>query len=275
MALCIVTGGNIGLGFETAKALLEQGHQVVISSRSQQRAEAAIARISPSLRSAIDWLPLDLSSRSSIDGFAANFAQQYGQWDILVNNAGAKVLKDYSTTDFSIEYHYGVNAVGHFAITLDLLGYRSAKARVVSVSSIVARFAPLQLRPIVSESQYRPGSCYALSKLSNLLFAIELNNRVANLVSVAAHPGFARAEPYGPAATKFFEAFLAQSAKSGAAPIVAAALGDYPSGTYLGPKYLELWGEPKLAKIPDVVNRERLLENWAILEELSNRKLAS
>lgn len=277
MPLAIVTGGNTGLGFETALGLAGKGFEVVITSRSAPKGEAAIERIlaaNPNAR--ISMLELDLSSSKSINRFSSEYESRFGNWDVLVNNAGAKILAKYSETDFGVEYHYGVNAVGHFALTMDLLKLRSGNSRVVSVSSIIARFAPSKLGPVGSREQYQPGASYSASKLSNLAFALELENLLGSdsFSSLAAHPGFARAEPYGPKSTRFFESFLAQSAKSGARPIIEAASNwSLPGGSYLGPKYLELWGDTAAAKIPPILTEAALKENWRILEDLSGKKL--
>lgn len=263
------------MGFETARALLARGHQVVITARSETKALAAISKLAGSNSSLpVNWIELDLAKQESVDSFAERFAGRFHRWDVLINNAGAKVLPDFQFTESGIEYHYGVNAVGHFAITMDLLRLRKPNSRVVSVSSIVARFASANLYPAESAQEFSPGTAYALSKLSNLLFAIELNRHFpdGDLVSVAAHPGFAKAEPYGPKATRFFETLLAQSAASGAKPIVAASENSQ-AGSYLGPKYLELWGSPKVAKLPKLVTEENLKLNWEILKNLSGRDL--
>lgn len=276
MPVAIVTGANIGLGFETAKALATAGYEVVITSRDKQRAEQALERIEAASGGKVSSLPLDLSKIQSINNFAQLFFEQFGSWNLLVLNAGAKVLKDFSTTDFGVEYHYGVNAVGHFALTADLLASADHSARIVSVSSIVARFAPSQMGPSGTQTNYSPPAAYAASKLSNYLFAAELQNRFGseNFSSLIAHPGFARAEPYGPKSTRFFESFLAQSAASGAKPIIQACLDDkIPGGSYLGPKYLELWGSPTFAKVPKLATAENRKINWEILEKLSGRLL--
>jgi protochlorophyllide reductase len=196
---------------------------------------------------------------------------------VLVLNAGAKVLYSYQETDSGIEYHFGVNAVGHFALVADLLALRAAVARVVSVSSIVARFAPSALGPAGSPKSYSAGASYSASKLSNYLFAIELQNRFGSesFSSLAAHPGFARAEPYGPKSTRFFESFLAQSAAQGALPIIEAATdSSLPGGSYRVPKIFELWGEPGEGIVPKITSREALKMNWEILETLSGETLA-
>lgn len=268
----------MGLGYETARGLLAKGYEVVITSRDEGRAARAIEKLQLETPTGkISSLPLDLSLRTSVDEFAQRFSSNYSTWDLLINNAGAKVLSSYSETDSGVEYHFGVNAVGHFAISLDLLPYRATKARVVSVSSIVARFAPKTLGPAGSSLSYSAGHSYAASKLSNLLFAIELNNRLQSdsFTSMAAHPGFARAEPYGPKSTRFFESFLAQSAAKGAEPIIEAATRiNLQGGSYLAPRVLELWGKTASGKIPDSVNAANLLRNWEILEALSGRKLS-
>jgi NAD(P)-dependent dehydrogenase (short-subunit alcohol dehydrogenase family) len=277
MPLAIITGANTGLGFETARGMLQVGFEVVITSRNLERGEKAVARLKSEYPNGqISALALDLSNQSSVRAFAPAFTQSHKKWDVLVLNAGAKVLYSYQETDSGIEYHFGVNAVGHFALVADLLALRAPVSRVVSVSSIVARFAPRQLGPAGSPKSYSAGASYSASKLSNYLFAIELQNRFGSdsFSSLAAHPGFARAEPYGPKSTRFFESFMAQSAAKGALPIIEAATNSsLPGGSYRVPKILELWGEPREGIVPKITNRESLIKNWEILETLSGRTL--
>jgi NAD(P)-dependent dehydrogenase (short-subunit alcohol dehydrogenase family) len=278
MPLAIITGANTGLGFETARGLLQVGFEVVITSRNLERGEKAVARLTSEYPNGqISALALDLSNQSSVRAFAPRFTQAQKKWDVLVLNAGAKVLSSYQETDSGIEYHFGVNAVGHFALVADLLALRAEVARVVSVSSIVARFAPSTLGPAGSPKSYSAGASYSASKLSNYLFAIELQNRFGSesFSSLAAHPGFARAEPYGPKSTRFFESFMAQSAAKGALPIIEAATdSSLPGGSYRVPKILELWGEPSEGIVPKITNHESLIKNWEILETLSGKTLA-
>ena len=277
MPLAIVTGANTGLGYETALALTKKGYEVVITSRDLAKGQGAISRIldlNPSAK--VSMLQLDLASMDSIEKFGRAYRARFGKWDLLVNNAGAKILSSYSDTEFGVEYHYGVNAVGHFALSMDLLTLRSEKSRLVSVASIIARVAPSELGPSGTKESYQAGSSYSASKLANLAFALELENLIgsSSFASLAAHPGFARAEPYGPRSTRFFESFLAQSAKAGVRPIVEASTNsEIPGGSYLGPRYLELWGDSAPAKIPTRLTPEALRQNWQILEKLSGKKL--
>ena len=277
MPLAIITGANTGLGFETARGLLRLGYQVVITSRDLDRGAAAIAKLKAEYPQAeVSMLPLDLANQVSIDSFSRSFAAAFGKWDVLVLNAGAKVLANYQQTSSGIEYHFGVNAVGHFSLVADLLAHRAHVSRVVSVSSIVARFAPQKLGPAGSASSYSAGASYSASKLSNYLFAMELEKRFGSGVfsSLAAHPGFARAEPYGPSSTRFFESFLAQSAAQGALPIIeAAANPSLVGGSYRVPKILELWGAPSEGIVPKITSEQTLKQNFEILESLSGKTL--
>ena len=130
MPLAIITGANTGLGFETARGLLGLGYGVVITSRDLERGDKAVARLRTEYpEGEISTLALDLANQSSVKAFAPRFAQAHKKWDVLVLNAGAKVLSSYQETDSGIEYHFGVNAVGHFALVADLLALRAPVAR--------------------------------------------------------------------------------------------------------------------------------------------------
>ena len=266
------------MGFETARGLIGLGYEVVITSRNLERGDKAVSRLKSEYPNAqISALALDLSNQSSVSGFAPSFTQANKKWDVLVLNAGAKVLSSYRETDSGIEYHFGVNAVGHFALVANLLPYRAPVSRVVSVSSIVARFAPSELGPAGSALSYSAGASYSASKLSNYLFAVELQHKFGSdsFSSLAAHPGFAKAEPYGPKSTRFFESFLAQSAAQGALPIIEAATDiSLPGGSYRVPKILELWGKPAEGIVPKITSRKSLEKNWEILETLWGKSLA-
>ena len=125
MPLALITGANTGLGFETARGLLGLGYEVVITSRDLERGDKAVARLRTEYpEGEISTLALDLSNQSSVKAFAPRFTQAHKNWDVLVLNAGAKVLSSYRETDSGIEYHYGVNAVGHFALVADLFACR-------------------------------------------------------------------------------------------------------------------------------------------------------
>jgi NAD(P)-dependent dehydrogenase (short-subunit alcohol dehydrogenase family) len=259
----IITGANAGLGFQVARQLLSDGVDLLMGSRCLERGQVARQRLQLEFPDAqIQLSQLDLSDFESI----GSFAEQAGSsWDYLVNNAGAKIESPYKQTHNGHEWHLGVNHLGHFALTRSLWPKASASATVVSVSSIVARRGKLDLNP---SNKINAGTAYANSKLMNYAFAIILAKKIelTDRKSVAAHPGFARANTYGNSFVRFGEYVLAQSAEAGARPISAACHSE--NGSYLAPKYFELWGKPKLAKRPEI-NQLDLDDFWSRSEELT------
>lgn len=262
----VITGANSGLGFEAARVFARAGAQVVLACRSLERARQAAARIqSESPRACLVCLPLDLSRLDSIRAFASTAKQQLERIDVLCNNAGAMQLPFQSTerTADGFEMQFGVNHLGHFALTgllLDKLAASaaaSAPARVVTVSSMAHRLAGA----IRYDGHYRfPYTYgYGASKLANLLFAFELDRRLRQrfpgVISVACHPGFASSNLFTNSPEKHHaEAWwmtgllrLAQPVAQGALPMVYAAVGaDIQGGDFTGPGgFFETRGLPR------------------------------
>ncbi len=269
----LVTGSNSGLGFNTAVALAKANYQVVLAVRSPSKGQAAAERIRSMIPgSRIEFAHLDLSSANSVRQFVAD--QNSTQWSLLVNNAGAKVERPFKATEEGFEWHTGVNHFGHFALTTGLWPSRTEEARVVTVSSIVATRATLAPSSIAPDT-FEEGKAYADSKFLNLLFAFNLSRLIdeagLKASSVAAHPGFARAEPYGTKFTRVAELLLAQTAEQGAASIVRATNGS--NGDYFAPQNFQLWGAPSLIRRPlKSLDLALMKEQWCIAEEATNTK---
>jgi NAD(P)-dependent dehydrogenase (short-subunit alcohol dehydrogenase family) len=137
---------------------------------------------------------LDLAELDSVRRFADRVGRDHGGIDILVNNAGIAGGPRRSTVD-GFEAHFGVNYLGHFALTGLLLPALLARpgARVVSVTSSVAAQGRIDFTDLGSERRYRFIAAYSRSKLANLMFAVELDRRAKaaglTLVSTAVNPG--------------------------------------------------------------------------------------
>jgi retinol dehydrogenase 12 len=191
----LITGGNTGIGLATAIALAREGGRVHIACRSAAAGEAAAERIKSESGSAdVRLLALDLASLSSVRACAAAFLALDEPLHVLVNNAGVGGQRGLTADGF--EQHFGVNHLGHFALTqllLDRLKASGPGARVVNVSSDAhynARgidFAAVR-RPTATFTGMRE---YAVSKLCNVLFTQELARRLAGagVTSYALHPG--------------------------------------------------------------------------------------
>src|SRR3954451_12678805 len=185
----VVTGANSGIGFHAARELAAHGADVTLAVRDVARGEAASARMTGTV--AVERL--DLADLASVRAFAARFE---GPLDLLVNNAGVMAPPLRRTAD-GFELQLGTNHLGHFALTGVLLGALRARpgARVVTVSSNAHKAGRIDFDDLQGERRYRRWRAYGQSKLANLLFMFELDRRARDagldLVSVAAHPGYA------------------------------------------------------------------------------------
>jgi NAD(P)-dependent dehydrogenase (short-subunit alcohol dehydrogenase family) len=196
----MVTGANAGIGFETALALYEAGAHVVLAGRnleSMQRASLAIKEQKGS--GSLEIGLLDLASLTSIKQFADTFLQTHKQLHVLINNAGVMIPPASKTVD-GFELQFGVNFIGHFALTGYLYPFLKATpdARIVTVSSMAYLRGSINFDNLHSEQSYDAMREYAQSKLANILFSIELQRRIiaANdpVVSIAAQPGANKTE---------------------------------------------------------------------------------
>ncbi|HYB15488.1 MAG TPA: SDR family oxidoreductase [Streptosporangiaceae bacterium] len=190
----LVTGANTGIGRATAEALAERGGRVFIASRSAAKGEAAAGAIRAATgNDSVFFLALDLADLESVRACASAFAARGEPLHVLINNAG--VGGAHGLTRQGFEMTFGVNHLGHFALTLLLLERLtdSAPSRIVNVSSD----AHYDAKGIDFEALRRPARNitalheYAVSKLCNVLFTQELARRLAGtgVTSYAVHPG--------------------------------------------------------------------------------------
>jgi NAD(P)-dependent dehydrogenase (short-subunit alcohol dehydrogenase family) len=194
----VITGGNAGIGQETAVGLAQQGAHVVITSRDEARGEAAANEIRGRSRAgAVEVMSLDLASLASIREFAAELGRRHDRLDVLINNAGV-VLRSRQVTDDGFERTFGVNHLGHFVLTDLLLDQlrASAPARIVNVSSDAHKSAKdgLDFDDLQAERRYQPFQVYGRSKLANVHFTRELARRLegSGVTANSLHPGFVR-----------------------------------------------------------------------------------
>jgi NAD(P)-dependent dehydrogenase (short-subunit alcohol dehydrogenase family) len=272
----IVTGANSGLGLQTALELARHGATVLMTSRNKTKGEDAVRRLRSALPDAdVDLRRLDLADLDSVRELAG---RNEDPLDILVNNAGVMAIPRRQTFD-GFEMQLGTNHLGHFALTGLLMPALLARpgARVVTVSSALHRMGAMNFADLMGEASYGPWSAYAQSKLANLLFMRELDRRARaarlDLVSVAAHPGFASTnlQTVGPQMTRHRltsavmragTLVLGQSAARGALPqLHAATAPGVRGGDYYGPRGIgEQRGLPKKVPMSDQARDDRSAE---------------
>ncbi|MFE2299209.1 oxidoreductase [Streptomyces sp. NPDC059445] len=285
--VAVVTGANSGLGLVTARELARHGARVVLACRSEARGRAAAELIAAEVPGAeVESGRLDLGDLASVREFADSFP--YDRLDLLVNNAGVMALP-YATTVDGFETQFGVNHLGHFALTGLLFPAIAATpgARIVTVSSLMHALADLDPDDLNSETgTYRKWVAYGRSKSANLLFTHELARRLAvtgsEVVAAAAHPGYASTnlQTAGPrlegrkGAERLMEIgnrVLGQSAEAGALPTLYAATapGVRPD-TFVGPSFAMWRGSPSTSwrarRTRDDTRAELL---WAASERLT------
>jgi NAD(P)-dependent dehydrogenase (short-subunit alcohol dehydrogenase family) len=279
----VVTGANSGIGFHTALELARKGARVVVAARSRERGEAAVAR----MEGDVELRLLDLADLASVREFAASFDEPL---DLLVNNAGVMALPERRTAD-GFEMQFGTNHLGHFALTGLLLPrlLASEDPRVVTVSSFMHKTGKIDFDDLQGERDYQRWGQYSQSKLANLLFALELQRRAdaaeADLLSVAAHPGYAATnlqyagpEMEGSRLRKLVmrigNTVMAQSDANGALPTLYAATQDIPGGAYAGPGgFREQRGAPTLVGMTkDAADPDTARRLWEASEELTGVK---
>ena len=189
--ICVVTGGNTGIGKATVVGLAQRGATVVIACRDVGKGRAALEEIAARAgASELHVMRLDLASLDCVRSFAAAFTARFTRLDVLVENAGVMTQKRQLTAD-GFEMNFGVNHVGHFLLTDLLLPLlkASAPSRIVVVSSNLYSSGKFDFDDIAMEKSWR-GS-YPRSKLANMLFVRALAKRLdgTKVVVNGLHPG--------------------------------------------------------------------------------------
>jgi NAD(P)-dependent dehydrogenase (short-subunit alcohol dehydrogenase family) len=263
----VITGATGGLGYETALALAGAGAVVVLTGRNDAKGQDAIQRIRGQFPHAeISYETLDLANLASVADFATRFAASHASLDLLINNAGVMALPKRQTTADGFEKQFGINYLGHYALTARLLPLlrRGHQPRVVNLSSMAHRSGRIDFDDLQGAKSYNPFKAYCQSKLAMLIFALELQRRSNaagwGLMSNAAHPGFARTDlmANGPGNSgllgylgRLLQPVASHSAAAGALPTLFAATSPAAKAAgYYGPNgFYEMKGSPSPAKI--------------------------
>ncbi|GLV42544.1 WW domain containing oxidoreductase [Carabus blaptoides fortunei] len=199
--VAIVTGANVGIGFETAKSLATYGCHVILACRNLQSAEEAIELIRTDNAKAADAcvaMKLDLASLNDVLAFVKAVKNKYSVIHMLILNAGVFGLP-YTRTVDNYETTFQVCHLSHFYLTLLLKPTFIQGSRIVVVSSESHRYSNLRLDSLTKSSlspdtasKYSYMMAYNNAKLCNVLFAMDLAKRWQDLgVSVfSLHPGY-------------------------------------------------------------------------------------
>ncbi|MEV0019572.1 SDR family oxidoreductase [Streptomyces tendae] len=289
----VVTGASDGVGLGLALRLAAAGAELVLPVRNEAKGAAAVDRIraaEPDVE--VSTRALDLASLASVQKLAATLEAEGRPIHLLINNAGVMAPPTRHTTEDGFELQFGTNHLGHMALTGRLLPLlREGRARVTTVTSSAARSGKPDWEDLQAERGYAPVRAYNLSKLANLLFALELNRLSTaggwGIVSNAAHPGttltnlYASGPNLGRSRPSPHEAIvrrlarwglLVQSVDAGLLPLLYAATSPEADGGQLyGPDGLGQFtgGPTRLAVYKSARDGATAARMWRVSEELT------
>ncbi|MEM6435948.1 MAG: SDR family NAD(P)-dependent oxidoreductase [Cyanobacteria bacterium P01_D01_bin.115] len=168
----LLTGSTDGIGLETAKMLVSQGHRVLLHGRNPQKLEAAEQSLSTlSGEGGIESYVADLSRLADVELLAKTVSAKHTSLDVLINNAGVYNASDPVTLD-GRDIRFAVNAISPYLLTKRLLPLLGTSGRVVNVSS--AAQSPVNLQALVGQVSLSDGAAYAQSKLALTMWSHSL-----------------------------------------------------------------------------------------------------
>ncbi|KAH9179022.1 NAD(P)-binding protein [Lactarius sanguifluus] len=258
----IVTGGNGGIGRETARVLLLKGARVYIATRSEEKSQKAIEELKKETgKDSIFFLKLDLADLVSIKATAEEYISKETELHTLYNNGGVMNTPIDHVTTQGFDMQFGTNVLGHFYLTKLLLPVLTAAAkktpvgtvRVVNVSSIAHQYgAPEGIRwatlapgndSLEARKKLTSTKLYGQSKLGNILFSKELARRYAaeGIVSTCLHPGVINTDLARSSGLflNFIGLMIGYGVSYGA--ITSLYAGTAPAAGELNGKYLTVW----------------------------------
>ena len=194
----IITGGNTGIGKETAFDLARRGAKIILACRDEKRASEAVYDIKRSTGNEnISFKKLDLASLASVRIFCEQVLQEEERIDVLIANAGV-MFPPYQITEDGFELSFAVNHLGHFLLTMLLLDKIKATcpSRIIILSSLAHFAGYLDFEDMMWKKRYNAHLAYCRSKLANVMFARELAKRLSGsgVTVYAIHPGSVNTE---------------------------------------------------------------------------------
>ena len=182
MPVTLITGANKGLGYETARQLIDRGHVVYVGARDVERGRSAASELGG------HFVQLDVTDEASVEAALAVIADREGRLDVLVNNAGISSSVDVSGPEASRVFD--TNAVGRVRVTqaaLPLL-QKSANPVVVNVSSALGSFWAVT-NPERRQFHF-PSVVYGASKAAVSMLTVQYAKALPGIKFNAVEPGF-------------------------------------------------------------------------------------
>ena len=274
MATVLITGINSGMGFATARKLLQLGYTIIGTVRNQVNSQANLDILAAVENGKLTVYEMDLSSLTWVKDCAERITKAYDQIDVLIFNAGI-MTPPYSKTENGLETQFQVNYLSHFYLfsLLKNLLLNSKAKKVISISSLSSekgtngKVVDFERDIHCNESDYDAMKCYRESKLAQVLFTAELHNRFSSdgLKGYAVHPGVVNTNLFYRQYNAFIKALIQsvawlgyvtgflRTADKGAETALYLATNSIPkSGLY--------WADKKVRKHNPIADDQELLK---------------
>ena len=279
----LITGANSGVGLGAAKAIARRGGRVIMAVRNLQKGKVALEKIRREVANAdLELMQLDLADLESVNRFAEEFKKNYNQLDCLINNAGIALQKREQTKQ-GFEAHWGTNYLGPFVLTAQLLPLleTTTNSRIVTVASFVPKLNHVVINwdDLQYERNFDAMTAYGQSKLANIMFALELDEKLKEhnspVLSLLSNPGYTKSgiQKTQGLLIQIMTLFLAQSVDIGMLGSLRAAVDpDVKGGEFFGPvKMKEMRGYPEKMTVPGpALNRQARQKLWPISEQMTH-----
>lgn len=283
----VITGANTGAGFQATRILLAKGAKVVMLNRNQVKSVVAISNLKQEFgnQANVSFIQLDLSELASVRKAAREVLEKVPHIDALIcNGAIAQIAKQEITVD-GFESQLGVNHYGHFLLC-GLLFERieESRGRIVVVASEGYKMGlkTIQFDDMNWDKNYHPNKTYCHSKLAQMMFAYELQNKIKaaqkEVKVYVCHPGASNTSLIGEKVnlptritwSLMVKLGMVQTAEQGSYPEVMCATEDnLKQRAYYGPSGRWNWvgpvGECKLERF--AVEKEVLSKLWTLSEK--------
>ena len=239
----LITGANSGTGFEATRILLGKGAKVVMLNRSAERSEAAVAKLKEEFGAGaeVSFVRMDLAELDSVRDAAAEVLETVPRIDALICNAAIAQVPTQKLTVDGHESMLGTNHYGHFLLSGLLFDrIEDSKGRIVVVASLGYKMGirTIQFDDMNWDENYHQNKTYSQSKLAQMMFAYELQDRLEaagkNAKVYVCHPGSSRTSLIATSGNLLTRVMfrlmsmspMVQSAEKGAYPEVMCATED-------------------------------------------------
>ncbi len=283
----VITGANAGTGFQAARIFLSKGAKVVMLNRSAEKSMKAIDDLKQEFGANADvgYVQMDLAEQASVRSAAAKLLDIAPQIDALICNAAIAQVPTQKLTVDGFESQLGTNHYGHFVLCGLLFDrIEQSQGRIVVVASLGYNMGikTIQFDDMNWDKNYSPNPVYSQSKLAQMMFAYELQDRIKaahKAVDVfVCHPGSSATSLISTSGSLVMRAIfrlmamspLVQSAEKGAYPEVMCATQDgLEQRALYGPTGRMEWVGPvgKGTLEPHAYDKAVMSKLWTVSEQ--------